>query len=143
MSSSAQYFLPYPSSGSSTSGGRAPQRLRRWIDAQTRDYVVENGGLKQDDGFTSKVVLAFATKLGSCQVDPGFGSRFHQIKSADENGRRLAEAYGLLALAHLKNEVKDLTVTASLPKNAPGRIDLVASGRVGMQTVSARYSVGL
>lgn len=102
-----------------------------------------NGGLKQDDGFTSKVVLAFATRLGSCQVDPTFGSRFHELKRADETGRRLAESYGLLAIAHLRNEIKDLKVVATLSPKQPGAIRVVASGRKGPRTVSATYTVGM
>jgi phage gp46-like protein len=141
MSSFAQYFLPGPSAGSSAGVGTPKLRARRWIDAAKLDYVVENGGLKQDDGFTSKALLALSTRLGSCQVNPLFGSRLYQVKRADETGRRLAEAYALLALQHLKAEIQDLTVVASLPHNAKGRIELVVSGRRGTQAVSAKYTV--
>lgn len=144
MSSSAQYFLPGLSSGSVSADGVVVPHVRRWIDAQTRDYVVELGGLKQDDGFTSKVVLAWATRLGTCQVDPNFGNRFHEIQQVDERGRRLAEAYGLLAIAHLKNEINNLLVSATIfPKDHPGLIFLQGSGRKGMLTVSAKYTVKL
>lgn len=151
MSGSVQYLLVARSGSAVAGGGAAAPRIRRWISANSspdgstraRDYVVELGGLKQDDGFTSKVVLAWATRLGSCQVDPTFGSRFHEIQSADERGRRLAEAFGLLAIKHLENEIKDLKVTASLNSKHPGLIFLVASGRKGMQTVSAKYTVRL
>lgn len=137
MSSSAQYFLIRPSGG--PGGSRLVLlRTRRWIDAATRDYVVEGGQLKQDDGFTSKVVLALGTKLGSCQVLPSFGSRLHEIKYADERGRKLAEAYARLALVHLTEEIQDLTITATLP--GAGRIDLVIEGRKGTRGFRANYS---
>ena len=138
-SSSASYFLPAPSSSSKSI---TLVRARRWIDAQTLDYVVEGGGLKQDDGFTSQVVLALSTRLGSCQVFPSFGSRLYQIKRADETGRRLAEAYARLALAHLT--IKDLTITATIDSvRAPGRIQLLITGKKNGRPVSAPYTVPL
>lgn len=144
MSSSASYFLPAPSGGVTASGVSASQlKVRRWIDATTRDYVIEGGEVKQDYGFTSKVVLALGMRLGSCQVLPTFGSRLHEIRSANEQGRRLAEAYALLALQHLTDEIQDLTVTATISAGSPGRIDLVVSGRRGMTVLSATYTASL
>jgi phage gp46-like protein len=122
-------------------GGLQQRRPRRWLDAQTLDYVVEAGGLKQDEGFTSQVVLALATRLGSCQVYPAFGSRLHQVKRADETGRRLAEAYAKLAIAHLS--IKDLRVVATLSKSAPGRISLLVAGKKSGLPVNVPYNVDL
>lgn len=146
MATSALYFLPRGVGGSAPGIGPPPRGVRRWISADNSidgsvragDYVVLSGGIKQDDGFTSKVVLAWRTRLGSMQVDPTFGSRLHEVRHADERGRRLAEAYGLLAIQHLANEIQSLKVTATIPKK--GQIYLVASGRKGMQTVSASYT---
>lgn len=139
MSSSASYFLPAPSA---SAGVRSLVRARRWIDAQTLDYIVEAGGLKQDDGFTSQVVLVLATRLGSCQVYPSFGSRLHQIKRADETGRRLAEAYARLAVARLT--IKDLLIRARIdPVRTPGRIALLVQGSKSGLPVSVPYTVSL
>lgn len=144
MSSSATYFLSPSSAGATAGSGQAAiTKPRRWIDAATRDYVVEGGDFKQDDGFTSKVVLALSTRLGSCQALSAFGSRIHEIKTADERGRRLAESYALMACAHLAEEVQDLAAAAYLPKNAPGRIDYVVSGRRGMTLLAATYSASI
>jgi phage gp46-like protein len=138
MSTSASYFLPPPSA---TLLGKTTVRARRWIDAQTLDYVVEAGGLKQDDGFTSQVVLALATRLGSCQVYPAFGSRLYQVKRADETGRRLSEAYAKLAIAHLS--IKELRVVATLSKSAPGRISLLVAGKKSGMPVNVPYNMEL
>jgi phage gp46-like protein len=148
MSSSATYFLPSSSTASTPGSGRAAiTKPRRWIDAGDPstgrlpgDYVVEGGDFKQDAGWTSKVYLALSTKLGSCQVLPGFGSRLHEIRHADETGRRLSESYALMALQHLTQDIQDLQVVATLPPNSPGRIDLVVSGRNGTTQVQVPYS---
>lgn len=137
MSSSARFYLPRPASSLSGATSRTV-RARRYVDAVTRDYVVEQGGLKQDDGFTSQVVLALATDLGSCQVLPTFGSRLREIKRADEQGRRLAEKHARTALAHLTDQVRDLMVTATI--QPPSAIVIVVSGRRGMTAVQATYT---
>lgn len=117
--------------------------VRRWVDAKTRDYVVEAGRLRQDDGFTSDVVLALSTRLGSAQCFPEFGSRLYEIKRADEQGRKLAEAHALKALEHLTKKVRDLKVVAALPEKRPGQIDLEVSGTKGYQVVRATYTAVL
>jgi phage gp46-like protein len=143
MSESAQYFLPAPStSASGNRSARAPDR-RRYLDPSTRDYVAEGGRLKQDEGFTSKVVLALSTRLGSAQAYPTFGSRLHEIKRADEQGRQLAEKHALRALSHLTSEIRELHATATLPERTPGRIELTISGRRGRETVRVDYTAVL
>jgi hypothetical protein len=102
--------------------------------------VVEAGGLRGDDGFTSKVVLALGTKLGSCLVFPEFGSRLHEVETADEAGRKMSEKRAWQAIAHLETEVSDLTVAASLPVNRPGQIEIVVSGKKGSTSFTARYT---
>ena len=121
---------------------KQPQ-VRRWIDAQSRDYVVEGGRLKQDDGFTSAVVLALGTRLGSAFCFPEFGSRLHEIRKADEQGRRLAEAFASMALEHMRANVSDLKVQASIDTKRPGRIDLEVSGTRGYQVMRAEYTAVL
>lgn len=138
MSTSATFFIPAPSG--TAGSNRTVVRARRWIDAETGDYVVENGGLKQDDGFTSKAVLALRTKLGSCLAMPGFGSRLHEIKKADERGRRQAEQYALIACAHLASQVEDLQATATLSTSRPGAIELIVSGKRGQEVLKAPYT---
>jgi phage gp46-like protein len=137
MSSSATFFIPAPSG--TGSANRTVVRARRWIDAATGDYVVESGRLKQDDGFTSKAVLALRTKLGSCLAFPAFGSRLHEIRKADEQGRRLAEKFALMACAHLSAEVDDLKAVATLSERS-GAIELVVSGRKGNEVLRAPYT---
>ena len=113
---------------------------KRWIDAETGDYVVERGVLKEDDGFTSEVALALRTRLGSCLVLPSFGSRLHEVKRADEQGRRLSEKHAINALAHLTRKVDNLTVSAALSVDRPGAIELVVAGKRGQQALSAKYT---
>ena len=136
MSTSASFELP----SFATSGPRERRRLRRFIDATTRDYVVEDGSLKQDEGFTSKVILALATRLGSAQAYPTFGSRLHEVKRADERGRRLAEKHAERALAHLAREVVGLKVEAKLRLDKPGAIEVIVSGAQGEETLNASYT---
>lgn len=136
---SAQYFVH---STAAASADKQPQ-VRRWIDAQSRDYVVEGGRLKQDDGFTSAVVLALGTRLGSAFCFPEFGSRLHEVRKADEQGRRLAEAFAIKALEHMRANVSDLKVQASIDTKRPGRIDLEVSGTRGYQVMRAEYTAVL
>lgn len=140
MSSSAQYYLPAPSAPLSLGQASRAIDRRRYVDAVTRDYVLTGGRLKQDDGFTSKVVLALATRLGSAQAFPTFGSRLHEVKRADEQGRKLAERHAENALAHLTSEVKELKVVASLPEGQKGVIAIVVSGKRGTEVVRADYT---
>jgi phage gp46-like protein len=139
MSISAQYFLPADPAGSSPGSGRAAvTKPRRWIDPATHDYVVENGDFKQDEGSTSKVVLALATKKGSCQVLPWFGSRLHEIRFADERGRGLAETFAKQALAHLVGELVGLSIKASVVNQTA--ILLVIVWRRGTRPVRVQYT---
>jgi phage gp46-like protein len=139
MSSSAQFYLP---SSSASAGGSLDiaRKVRRWIDPTTRDYVVEVGELKQDYGFTSKVVLALSTKLGSCLVLPAFGSRIHEVKRADEQGRRLAEKHATNALQHLTTEIVGLSVVASISSDRPGVIEISVSGKRGQIDLGTKYT---
>ncbi len=136
MSTSASFELP------SFAAPSRPERScrRRFIDAKTRDYVVEGGRLKQDDGFTSKVVLALATRLGSALAFPTFGSRLHEVKRADERGRRLAEKHAERALGHLASEIQGLKVEAKLVPSQTGAIEIVVSGMRGDDTLNATYT---
>lgn len=143
MSESAQYFLPATVSANGSTKGVLHVGRRRYIDPARRDYVAEGGALKQDDGFTSKVVLALSTRLGSAQASPLFGSRLHEIKRADEQGRQLAEKHALRALSHLTGDIRELRATAVLSKVAPGRIELAITGRRGLEVVRVDYTAVL
>lgn len=117
-------------------------KTRRYISPTTRDYVIESGGLRGDDGYSSKVILALGTELGSCQVAPNFGSRLHTIKIAGTASTRLAQKYGVEALAHIASEVKSLEVSAELHKDVKGAMKLTVSidpGR-GKQAVKVEYT---
>ena len=116
---------------------------RRYIDAKTGDYQVASGGFRGDSGFTSKAVLALRTQKGSITVYPEFGSRIHEVRIADERGRKMAEKRAYEAVAHLADEVEDLTVVATLPVNRPGQIDITVSGRRGSTTYTANYTASV
>lgn len=139
MSETAQYYLPSPSytvpAGSQRS---ALSRRHRWLDPATHDYVVEAGDFKQDDGSTSKVVLALATKKGSCQLAPWFGSRLHEIRFADARGRGLAVTFAKQALAHLGSELVELSVTANIVQKTA--IVIVVAYRRGTRAVRVEYT---
>lgn len=121
----------------------------RYIDARTLDYVVYGAGLQSDTGFTSKVVLALKTRLGSCLAFPGFGSKLHLIQVADERGRKLAEKYAWQALQHLIAIVDSLKAEASLtpfdPRDEyqPGQIYIRITGKRGSTTETARYTAAV
>ena len=140
MSESAQYYLPAPAAPLNLGQSSRAIDRRRYVDAVTRDYVLTGGRLKQDDGFTSKVVLALGTRLGSAQAFPTFGSRLHEVKRADEQGRKLAERHAENALAHLTSEVKELKVVATLSTERPGAILITVSGKRGTEVVRANYT---
>lgn len=93
-----------------------PAARRRWIDPQTGDYVVENGGPRADDTRASKVVLRLRMRRGSCPVLPTLGSRLHLITSNVPGATRLAKAYGREALKDLitSGEIRDVEVEASV-----------------------------
>ena len=143
MSTSAQYFLPAPTGYAAGSARARSFGVRRYLDPKTRDYVADGGALKQDDGFTSKVVLALSTKLGSAEAVRTCGSRLHEIKRADEQGRKLAENHALRALAHLTTDIRDLRVAASISPKNPSRIDLVITGKKGLQALRVDYTAVL
>jgi phage gp46-like protein len=144
MSSSASFYITAATGESVGAGTREPDRnVRRWIDPKTRDYVVENGDLKQDYGFTSQVVIALATRLGSCLVMPNLGSRIHEVRRADEQGRMLAEKHAVQALQHLSSRFKDLVATASISTERPGAIDLQISGKRGQVELSMKYTASV
>lgn len=143
MSESAQYFLPPPSGSAVGTTRTRTFGVRRYLDPKTRDYVAEGGALKQDDGFTSKVVLALSTKLGSAEAVPTFGSRLHEIRRADEQGKKLAESHALRALSHLTKDIQDLAVVATLSNKTPNRIDLAITGKKGLQALRVDYTAVL
>lgn len=72
--------------------------LRRWLDPQTRDYVVEAGAPRGDDTAASEVVLRVTTPLGSFVPDPTFGSRLFQIDRIARGTERRARAFVVEAL---------------------------------------------
>lgn len=115
-------------------------KTRRYIHPTTRDYVVDTGGYQSDPGFTSKVVLALATKLGTCIVNPTFGSRLHEVKRWDEVGRRLTEKYAAEALEHLLSEIVNMTIVVEMSAKKSGLFDVVVQGERGTEKVSASYS---
>lgn len=129
-----------------------PAKIRRLISHLRQhegDYVVQAGGLAGDDGFTSKAYLALKTKRGSCTVIPEFGSRLHEVKTADEAGARQAQGLAADAVAHLLAEVPDLTVTGTYVPAGNGnpthviRLDVIGTRNGTRQNLlSYQYTVG-
>lgn len=93
-----------------------PAAARRWIDPDSGDYVVENGGPRGDDTRASKIVLRLRMRRGSCAVLPRFGSRLHLITANAAGSLRMAEAYAREAIADLirSGEIRDVKITASV-----------------------------
>jgi phage gp46-like protein len=146
MSTSFNFTVAADIDVDDASGGARKQRVRearRYLDAKSRDYVVLAGELQQDHGFTSQVVLALGTRLGSCLVLPEFGSRIHEVRRADEQGRMLAEKHAVRALQHLTGRFKDLHVVASISTKRPGAIELEVSGKRGEVDLSTKYSASV
>lgn len=110
----------------------------RYIDPETGDYVVTGGGLKADSGISSKIVLALRMRKGSSALFPTFGSRLHEVKKADESGRRLCEKHAFAALTHLAREVASLDVEAQLVGG--GRIDILVSAKQDVGVTSVTFS---
>lgn len=78
-----------------------PAAARRWLDPQTGDYVVENGGPRADTTHASKILLRLRMKRGTCAVLPSLGSRLHLIKTMTPGSKRLARAYAFEAIDDL------------------------------------------
>lgn len=72
--------------------------VRRYLDPQTRDYVLVRGAPSQDDTVVSEAVLRLVTPLGSFVPDPTFGSRFFEIKKLVRETAARANVYFALAL---------------------------------------------
>lgn len=116
-------------------------KARRRLDPKTRDYVLASGGIAEDAGIDTQVLLALGTRRGSCQVYADLGSRLHTIQRADTAGLRLAEFYAREALEHVRARVKDLRITASLASGGkPGAIDLAVEYKIGNETKRVVYT---
>lgn len=93
-----------------------PAAARRWLDPDTRDYVVERGGPRADATRASKVLLRMTVKRGSCAVAPTLGSRFHLIRRDGVGVVQRAEAYGHECVEDLvkRREIRDVGVSATV-----------------------------
>lgn len=90
---------------------RAPK-----IDVSTGDYSLTNGVVDEDVTAASQAILALRTRRGSSSIAPWFGSRLHTIRKLDKRTKRLAEFYGVEALAFLvqRGVMRELKVTATV-----------------------------
>jgi phage gp46-like protein len=113
-----------------------PAKANRYLTV-SGDYQQLAGGVRGDDGFTSKVILALRTRLGSCIAFPEFGSRLHEIKIADERGRKMAEKRAAQALVHLAEQYDGLVVQAVLENKT---IVVYVSGKRGSTELRAQYT---
>ncbi len=74
---------------------------RRYIDAETGDYVLESGGPKNDSTAGSAVVFRFRLQRGSSPLFPTLGSRFHTIRKLAKDTPRLCEVFAREAVQDL------------------------------------------
>lgn len=110
----------------------------RYISPSTGRYVVSAGGYQEDSSVASKVVLALRTRRGTAAVYPTFGSRLHEIRKADESGRRSAEKFARQALIHLARQVESLDVEAQLL--GKGIIGITVSAKQNGRVVVVSYT---
>lgn len=109
-----------------------PGAARRWIDPETRDYVVERGGPRGDSTRAAKVYIQLATRRGSCAVNPKLGSRLHLITRTGRGVVQRAEAYALECVEDMvrAREIRDVTAVAEVVRDATGvgaRLDTTLS----------------
>lgn len=85
---------------------------RRYMDPNTRDYVVASGEYQQDDTPASKVTARLRTKRGSIKVLPNFGSLLHTIAGSFAGYDLLAKRYATECLDDLvkSGEIRELVV---------------------------------
>lgn len=90
---------------------------RRYIDPETGDYVIENGGPREADGLAQHIALAFKTRRGTC-IAEGFGSRFHTVRKIVAGTTRLVEKYAIEAVQHLidRKAITGASASATLVK---------------------------
>jgi len=82
--------------------------VRRWIDPETGDYVVESGRPRADTTLASAVLLRLRMRRGSCPLLPTLGSRLYLIRKNTESALRLAKHYAFEALDDL---IRDERIT--------------------------------
>ena len=115
---------------------------RPWLDAESGDFVFENGAPKHDASAMTHVVFALRMRRGSCPLMPKLGSRLHEIRTARANSAARAESYVREALKHLtdRGEVRGLVVQSTANR---GRLDLVIAyrDRASVQR-TVRYTIG-
>ena len=99
---------------------------RRYIDPNSRDYVIVLGEYTPDVGITTKVFSRIATKRGSVAVLPRFGSLLHTIKGPFAGFDKLAERHVKDCLADLvmRREVNRLKVIVTRGASQPGTATL-------------------
>ena len=101
--------------------------IRRYIDPNTGDYELENGGPKNDSSHASAVVRRIRMRRGSMPSDPNYGSRIHLVRSTDPAGLRLVEAYAVEAIQDLIDRGLIGGVVAKATKYTGGLVRLVLS----------------
>lgn len=88
---------------------------RRYLDPETGDYVLENGGPREDMTPASRVVLRLRTRRGSIPGLPWFGCRLFEVKKITPSTPMLVKSYVTEALADLvaAGQLPGLQVTAT------------------------------
>src|SRR5690349_24592550 len=86
---------------------------RRYLDALTGDYVLQDGGPKEDATAGSAVMFRFRLQRGSSPLFPNLGSRFHTIRKIAKDTNRLVEDFAREAVQDLvdRGDIRDFAVT--------------------------------
>lgn len=101
--------------------------IRRYLDPNTGDHELENGGPKNDDSQASAVVFRVRQKRGSSPSEPNIGSRIHLVKSTNPSGLRLIEAYAVECVQDLVDRKLISKVLAKATKYTGGLVRVVLS----------------
>ena len=76
--------------------------VRRYIDPDTLDYVIENGEFKKDETHIATVIRLLTLRRGTCIVAPELGNRlFNELENLGNDAKRRAENYCREALEPL------------------------------------------
>lgn len=89
---------------------------RRWISAETGDYVVERGGPREDSTHTSSVIRLLRLRRGSCPVAPEQGFPYDQYDKLGDGVERAIEGDVRDTLKVLTRQqlIRDLVVEATV-----------------------------
>ena len=90
------------------------------IDPKTKDFLIVNHQLVEDDTMGTAVMLRVTTHRGSVPGMPWFGSRIHTLTTLGDTTARVAEGFLLECVGDLINngKIRDVTVKAEVDGQA-------------------------